>query len=304
MLEKQYVILRKLSFWLLFFLFFIFAPTLVYYSLGYKFDWQNKKFIKTGIIYIKSRPSGATIFLNKKILRETTPCAIRNILPGKYNLLIKKEDFYTYQIEIEVEPNLVREIEAILLPLEKNIKKIPFSFSVYRLFPFKHFFTTKFFVFADSGLYLIDKNFKEYQTISRDSLDKDIAFTLKGLLFKNNFFIFWNQGNIWIVKQVTEGKQEAKIHNIYKAEECIKKVFWGPERGYLLIQDGLKVIALNIEALSVKIELLKLRSLNAEIYVLSPQDIIYIKDKLPNQEKFSLFKVELKTLLNNNERNK
>lgn len=290
MIEKQYLILRKLFFWAFTFLFIFFVPFLIYYSLGYKFNLRTKKFVKTSIISLESQPQGAKVFLNKKDLKKTTPCVIRDILPGKYEIIIKREDFYPYKIKLELRPNLVKKIKAVLIPLQKDIEKIAFNFNVYRFFPLKSFFNTKFITFTNKGICLIDKNFDEFQYLTKDTFDENTIASLLGMLFVFPSPLFWNQNNIWRVKK-------NEIINIYKAEELIKNVLWGPQKKYILIQDGLKIIALDIEEPQVRIDIFKLRSIKAQVYYSVSQEALYIKDKLPKQNKFSLFKVKLKSLI-------
>lgn len=76
MIEKSYIILRKLSFWLSLGFFVIFLPFVIYYSLGYKLNAQTKKFVKTGIISIESQPQGAEVILNGKDLKKSTPLVL------------------------------------------------------------------------------------------------------------------------------------------------------------------------------------------------------------------------------------
>ena len=53
-------------------LFFILAtPIILLYSLGYSFDWQNKKPVLTGGLYLRSIPKKAEVYINGTIEKET-----------------------------------------------------------------------------------------------------------------------------------------------------------------------------------------------------------------------------------------
>lgn len=77
-------------------------------------------FQKTGAVSIQTTPKSVQIFLNQKqysdssgIFQGTT--LISNILPQKYNLVIKKDGYFDYQKNIEVFPSQVTRILNVLL---------------------------------------------------------------------------------------------------------------------------------------------------------------------------------------------
>lgn len=107
-----------LVFFLLLIFFFLF-PALILYSTGTKFDFEKKRFVKTGGIYIKTNPL-ATIYLNQKRLKKTEAILgrglIENLLPKRYKLRIEKENFFPLEKEIEVRPNEVYRLVTPLFP--------------------------------------------------------------------------------------------------------------------------------------------------------------------------------------------
>ena len=64
---------RAVAFYLSVLLFFIILPILLSYSLGYRIDYKALKVYKTGIIFINSKPSGASIYINDKLYSNLTP---------------------------------------------------------------------------------------------------------------------------------------------------------------------------------------------------------------------------------------
>ncbi len=115
-------------------LFFVLAPSLVFYSLGWRFDWQTKKIIQTGAFYFKVWPKNAEIYLNNKLKKKTDfffgSSLIENLLPRKYNVEIKKRGFYSWQKTLQIESKKVTEAKNIILfPKEPKFEKIGFNVS-------------------------------------------------------------------------------------------------------------------------------------------------------------------------------
>ncbi|HJN62116.1 MAG TPA: hypothetical protein QGH92_00740 [Candidatus Parcubacteria bacterium] len=130
---------RTILFIILFFLFLSAAPLTIFYSQGYRFDFQEKRFVQTGGLYFKVRPLGAEIYLNGKLVKDTSilfgTALVENLLPKTYDVEIKKEGFHSWQKNLEVKEKLVAEAKNIvLIPkepefslLEENIEDFWFS---------------------------------------------------------------------------------------------------------------------------------------------------------------------------------
>ncbi|MBL7155157.1 MAG: PEGA domain-containing protein [Candidatus Portnoybacteria bacterium] len=105
-------------------LFFIVAtPSILFYAWGYSFDWQNKKPVLTGGLYLKSFPEETDVYLNNKLKKEETPAFIKRLLPKEYQVKITKQGFHPWQKKLRVESKLVTEARNILLiPLNPEIE--------------------------------------------------------------------------------------------------------------------------------------------------------------------------------------
>jgi len=110
-------------------LFFVFsAPAILFYAWGYNFDWESKKPVLTGGLYLRSIPKEATIYLNNKI-EEETPSFIKRLVPKDYQARIEKEGFHSWQKKLKVESRLVTEAKNILLvPINPDIEEIEEKF--------------------------------------------------------------------------------------------------------------------------------------------------------------------------------
>ncbi|HSX39021.1 MAG TPA: PEGA domain-containing protein [Candidatus Saccharimonadales bacterium] len=92
------------------------TTVLFLYTAGYRLD-QKKAQIdlrQTGMISAKSIPNGASVYLDDKLLTATDG-TISALTPGKYNLKIVKTGFVEWKKQIEVFPELVTDITAVLV---------------------------------------------------------------------------------------------------------------------------------------------------------------------------------------------
>lgn len=105
-------------------LFFFIAPLVLFYSQGYRFDFDEKKFVGTGGLYIQISNTSAEIYLNGKFIRKTgflaNTALIRNLLPKKHDIEIRKIDFWSWKKTLSIEEKKVTRAENILL-IKKGI---------------------------------------------------------------------------------------------------------------------------------------------------------------------------------------
>lgn len=153
-------------------LFFIVAtPSILFYAWGYSFDWQNKKPVLTGGLYLKSFPKKAEVYLNDKLKKKETPAFIKRLLPKEYQVKITKQGFHPWQKKLRVESKLVTEARNILLiPLNPEIEivneKLPVDFSL-KEFLVQEESNTIFYIQEPSYiLYKTDKNGSYQEQIS------------------------------------------------------------------------------------------------------------------------------------------
>jgi len=76
---------------------------LLFYSQGYRYDWQRQQFYKIGAIKLASNPSRADIILNGEYVGKTDDL-VHNLKAGIYNLKISKDRYLPWQKDVEVLP--------------------------------------------------------------------------------------------------------------------------------------------------------------------------------------------------------
>jgi len=104
-------------------IFILAIPTVIFYSQGYRFDFETKKIIKTGGIAFRTKPKSCEVYLNDKLTNKTDfifgEVFIKNLLPKKYNIKIKKPGFSTWEKNLEIKEKMVTEAKNIILFPEK-----------------------------------------------------------------------------------------------------------------------------------------------------------------------------------------
>lgn len=106
-------------------LFALISPLLILYAQGYRFDIRAMRFLRTGGLVINSEPKRAQLLLDGTILRETTPLTILNLLPGEYEVMIRREGYQPWHVRVRVRSHVSTKIEAVLMPSVLNLTSLP-----------------------------------------------------------------------------------------------------------------------------------------------------------------------------------
>ncbi len=102
--------LSKRIFWWFFslFAFIIASALLIFYAAGYTYDFNTKKIVKTGIVYLTVNPSdNLKITVDGRILATKSPAKIAYLSPGKHDLKIEKDGYNNWEKEYDVKANTV-----------------------------------------------------------------------------------------------------------------------------------------------------------------------------------------------------
>ncbi|MBU1203062.1 PEGA domain-containing protein [Patescibacteria group bacterium] len=116
--------LRRLTYSFFFLLFFIIAPLLTVYSLGYRYDFDTGNIEKNGAFYIKSYPRGADIYVDDQKSKRQTPSQVLNIKPGKHKIVVSKNKYVSWQKNLDVSSGETTFAEDIVLFLENREKTL------------------------------------------------------------------------------------------------------------------------------------------------------------------------------------
>lgn len=109
-------------------LFLILATIITTYSLGYRYNFTRHQIVKTGILRLSPTTTDMEISIDdekvkQSIVKKNTE--IPNLLPGDYQISIKKTGHQTWKKTITIEPNkITNENNILLLPIEPKIEDI------------------------------------------------------------------------------------------------------------------------------------------------------------------------------------
>ncbi len=104
-------------------MFFVLLAVVLFYSFGYKYNIEEGETIQTGAIVIKSTPEDAAIYLDNNLFENnntlnsllTGYIKIENLNSGEYNIKIKKDGYFNWEKDINVNSGYITELKNIVL---------------------------------------------------------------------------------------------------------------------------------------------------------------------------------------------
>lgn len=101
--------------WIFTIAFLAIAPTVLFYTSGYRWSAQKGRVEKSGTVIIDSTPSRATIRIDGREISEKTPATIQNMPPGIHQFLVTKEGFHPWEKSLDARPEFVTFANTIWL---------------------------------------------------------------------------------------------------------------------------------------------------------------------------------------------
>src|SRR3989339_281247 len=83
-------------------IFFVATPTIIAYTVGYRYDWGNGFWKAAGAISIDVDPQQTVLFLNGLKSNEKIPIRLNNISQGKYEVRLTADGYYDWNKSIEI----------------------------------------------------------------------------------------------------------------------------------------------------------------------------------------------------------
>ena len=97
-------------------IFFIISPIIILYTIGYRYNAEEGRLTKTGVLTIDLKPDDATVTLNNVLLDQRIPIELTNYAPGQYHVKVEKEGYHTWEKEVKIESKQTTYIKDIILP--------------------------------------------------------------------------------------------------------------------------------------------------------------------------------------------
>ena len=227
------------------------APVVVFYSQGYRFDFETKKIVQTGAFYFKVLPRNAEVWLNNKSKVKTSiftnSALIENLMPKTYGVEIKKQGYHAWQKNLEVREKQVTEAKNVTL-IPKNPNFIILATSTKEVLDI----TSEIEMVATSS----DKNklieFNDYEiwisliesrTVQSQTEEEKIFITrfsekIDKVFWLNNYYMIFNVGNKIKVAEIDD-RDRINIVDLVEFES--PKIFWSEKtkKLYVLSQNNL-----------------------------------------------------------------
>jgi hypothetical protein len=278
-------------------LFFLGLPAILSFALGYKFNARNFKFVKTGLIFVKTQPSGAKIYLNGKLIDQRSPASMQELLPGTYKVALELAQHYPWKGQVEVEAGKVSRIDKVILFSQRpNLQQLNREkFSSFYIDPEKKL------------VYYLDQ---EKQVVYRSNLDssnfEDIASLpekfdqINGWKVspdKRKLFIF-NHHQISIVffdnQNDYEYSNSAVLLDYPQAR--ILDVFWHSDSYHLVVLTDKNIQVIEARPGALPVNLVELNRAETSASYDIQEDVLYFSDsqKSPEGSLYNnLYKLEL-----------
>ncbi|MDP3041443.1 MAG: PEGA domain-containing protein [Candidatus Omnitrophota bacterium] len=289
--------IRGVLFYISLFSFFIGLPFILSFALGYKFNTHTLKFVKTGLIFVKTQPAGAKVYLNGELIAERSPTSMQELLPGSYKVTLELAQHYPWKGQVEVEAGKVSRVDKVILfPARPNLRQLnQEKFSSFRIDTEK------------KVVYYLDQ---EKKVLYRSNLDannfEDIAslpdkFTqVNGWEVssdKRKLFIF-NQHQISVIFFDTQVDYEYAASTVFLdyPQEKIMDVFWHSDSYHLVVLTDKNVQVIESRPGAAAINLVALNKAGSAAFYDTKEDALYFSDSqrsLDGSAYNNLYKLEL-----------
>lgn len=245
-------------------MFLILSYVVILYAQGYKYNFSENRFFKTGAMYLKTN-TDADIYVNDKFLGNTSffgnSYKIKGLLPQRYTVRIQKNDYSVWQKLVIVDEGFVSEFSKVLLLPEDKKGREDLYKEIILLFP-------------SPSSPLVDKptptpspapnstEEKEEFTITKNVLYQNqrdtpgksvkIADNIKGFILspEKNRLAFWTANEVWVIwlkdtnYQPYHKKGDKDLITRFSTQ--IKKAAWFRDEDHLIIDSsGYKILEID-----------------------------------------------------------
>jgi len=224
---------RTILFSICAFLFAVTAPSIIFYSQGYRLDFAARKIVQTGGLYFKVAPRSAQVYINGKP-KDTTSIftnssLVKNLLPKTYAIEISKDGYYSWQKNLEVKEKQVTEAKNITL-FPKNINFATTSF------PVPQTITS---ATSSDGQKVIEADQHEIWISLTKEKEKiflvRFSETISKVFWLNDYYLIFNVGNKIKVAEIDD---RDRLNVIDLAEFKTPEIFWDSANNKLYVLSG------------------------------------------------------------------
>jgi hypothetical protein len=242
--------------------FFVIAPILVAYSMGYRIDFETIKIVGTGGIYVRTFPSADEIVIDFKISARpglfSNAVFVQSLLPKEHTVYIQKNGYFDYFKTLPVQEKEVTKLENIIL----FKKKLAFNQIIKEVDYFSIAPDNQKVISASSSAKSIDFNYFHLNSTNATTI---VPLPASGKILS----IDWsNDSNVALIKlQIPNninyyffeinGKEIPKINKISLLDKTTEKILFNPQNPkelfyiknnvlYIVSEDSPEIIAENV----------------------------------------------------------
>ena len=296
-MNRTDTIIRYVGFSISLVLYIVLLPIILSYSLGYHIDFGKLNIYKTGILSLRSNPSGSSLYINGRLSAELTPARIEELKPGKYFIEVKREGFYPWQKEVTIRPNMVTRAENIVLfPVSQEVEKISDREA-------SNFIVTddrrQIYQMTKSGLYRsgLDGSNPKLLTSYSEWPDRILG---KGFSLDGKKILFFNENGIWVIylnpyDRPLSAKETARVEQVYVSQGLVRNAFWHSESNHIIFicDKDINVLESGRGEEKNPVTLYKCEAPPAGVYYDAYSDSLYFDDSRDGGKK-GLYRLDLR----------
>lgn len=100
--------------------FFVVTPLLVYYTSGYRYNFELKKIQRTGLLHVTADPQHSKMILNGQPYNIGKELVLKSLKPAEYEIIILKDGYHSWFKTLEIKPGESTFIRDLTLFYEKE----------------------------------------------------------------------------------------------------------------------------------------------------------------------------------------
>lgn len=223
--------LRRIIYLTFIILFIIVTPLVIFYTAGYRYNWQKSKIEHTGVLALNVKPTDSHLYLNNTLLAKERPVRFTNLLSNYYLIRAEKDNYFPWQKNLEIRSGQSTLAYDIVL-FKKSLPRLLFSGKI-KTFAWSA--KEKKIVYLDEKGVWLKKTDKEAKLI----------FNYQPPLSTADFQLSWspneqflllkelsNQNNRYIVIDTSNPQEDININEITSIN--FADLVWSPTGNHLL----------------------------------------------------------------------
>ncbi len=232
-------------------IFLFVSYVVVLYAQGYKYNFSERRFSRTGSVHVKANV-GAKVYLDDKLAGNTSflgnSKTINGLLPGEYSVRLARDDQYSsWEKRFVIEEGLVNEFSKIILfpvageekeALEAELEEILYPQPAPKITPSPSPSAT-----PNPEPYYLKSNIL-YKNNGPENKPEQLAVNVKGFSLSqdDNKLAYWSGRELWVIwfndTNYQPLRKAGEKERIIRIARPIVKATWYKDEDWLVVDDG------------------------------------------------------------------